>query len=286
MIIGLVGRCRAGKSELAKVCEELGYKKLYFALPLKQLCADILDISVDGLNQAKNEGTDIGLHIGDDICTILSEETGIPFEQVKETCYGKTLNNVREMLQFIGTDLIRKYDMNWHVNKLRAMIDEDTDYVFDDVRFPNEKKMIDDLGGECWFVVRPTLENVSNHESETSVTWHDCWNRIIINNDTLNTLKFKWETFVSKYSKMKWLRDKEFNKILENGFNFKIEKLSPLDMLFLSEDIFTYVPLERKKEDIEKMEMTPEGGIRIVYKDGSFEFVYNALNIEELKLLL
>lgn len=286
MIIGLVGRCRAGKSELAKVCEELGYKKLYFALPLKQLCADILDISVDGLNQAKNEGTDIGLHIGDDICTILSEETGIPFEQVKETCYGKTLNNVREMLQFIGTDLIRKYDMNWHVNKLRAMIDEDTDYVFDDVRFPNEKKMIDDLGGECWFVVRPTLENVSNHESETSVTWHDCWNRIIINNDTLNTLKFKWETFVSKYGKMKWLRDKEFNKILENGFNFKIEKLSPLDMLFLSEDIFTYVPLERKKEDIEKMEMAPEGGIRIVYKDGSFEFVYNALNIEELKLLL
>ena len=251
-IISFSGRLKSGKSELAKVCEELGYKKLYFALPLKQLCADILDISVDGLNQAKNEGTDIGLHIGDDMCTILSEETGIPFEQVKETCYGKTLNNVREMLQFIGTDLIRKYDMNW----------------------------------ECWFVVRPTLENVSNHESETSVTWHDCWNRIIINNDTLNTLKFKWETFVSKYSKMKWLRDKEFNKILENGFNFKIEKLSPLDMLFLSEDIFTYVPLERKKEDIEKMEMTLEGGIRIVYKDGSFEFVYNALNIEELKLLL
>ena len=79
---------RSGKTELAKVCEELGYKKLYFALPLKQLCADLLDISVEGLNEAKNNNTDISLFLGDDICTILSEETEIPLEDVRNTCYG------------------------------------------------------------------------------------------------------------------------------------------------------------------------------------------------------
>ena len=138
MILGFAGRCRSGKTELAKVCQELGYKKLYFALPLKQLCADILDISIDTLNQAKNDNTDIGLTINDDICTILSEETGIPLEEVKKTCYGKTINNVREMLQFIGTDLIRKYDADWHVNRIKEMIDTNYNYVIDDVRFPNE----------------------------------------------------------------------------------------------------------------------------------------------------
>jgi hypothetical protein len=64
------------------------------------------------------------------------------------------------MLQFIGTDYIRKYNKDWHVNKIREMIDENTNYVIDDVRFPNEKKLIEDLGGDCWFVTRTTLENV------------------------------------------------------------------------------------------------------------------------------
>ena len=44
-----------------------------------------------------------------------------------------------------------------------------------------EKKLIEDLGGDCWFVTRTTLENVSNHESETSITWKDCFNKVIIN---------------------------------------------------------------------------------------------------------
>ena len=176
MIIGFAGRMRSGKTELAKVCEELGYRKLYFALPLKQLCADLLDISIDGLNEAKNNNTDISLFLGDDICTILSEETEIPLEDVRSTCYGKTMNNVRQMLQFIGTDLIRKHNTDWHVNRVRQMIEDGYDYVIDDVRFPNEKKMIEDLGGTCWFVIRTTFDNISNHVSETSITWHHCWN--------------------------------------------------------------------------------------------------------------
>ena len=64
MVIGFCGRLQSGKSELAKICEQYGYEKLYFALPLKQLCADILDITVDGLNKAKVEKTDMGAPSG------------------------------------------------------------------------------------------------------------------------------------------------------------------------------------------------------------------------------
>ena len=56
MIIGFAGRMRSGKTELAKICEDAGFEKLYFALPLKQLCADLMDISIDELNKWKNKG--------------------------------------------------------------------------------------------------------------------------------------------------------------------------------------------------------------------------------------
>ena len=291
MIIGLAGRMRSGKTELAKVCESLGFRKLYFALPLKQLCADLLDISIDGLNQAKNDGTDIGLYLGDDICTILSEETEIPIEQVMETCYGKTIGTVREMLQFIGTDLIRKYNTDWHVNRVRQMIDAQYDYVIDDVRFPNEKKMIEDLGGDCWFIVRPTFANVSNHESETSITWHNCWNRIIINNGTLHYLLFRWKNFMANYNQSCTIRNKEFNRILEYGFanevkNMPESDISTLDMLLLPVCMFDYTPRDIIKENVTEIKLLESGDAQITYTDGTMEIVDNALVIEDLKMFL
>ena len=286
MVIGLCGRLQSGKSQLAKVCEQYGYEKLYFALPLKQLCADILDISIDELNKAKVERTDIGVTIGKDICKIISEETDIPLETVIEICNGVTIRDVRHMLQFIGTDLIRKYNTDWHVNKLRAMIDKDKDYVFDDVRFPNEKKMIEELGGECWFIVRPILDNVSNHESETSITWNDCWNRIIINDSTLPILLFKWETFISNYKQSCSIRDKEFKRILEDGSKDDITPLSLYDMMFLSKHLFEYVPKIIDASNIKSIKMNEDKTAFITYKDDSMEMVENILQIEDLKIYL
>lgn len=291
MIIAFAGRMRSGKTELAKVCESMGYRKLYFALPLKQLCADILDVSIEGLNRAKNEGTDIGLYLGDDICTILSEETDIPLEQVRETCYGKTINNVREMLQFIGTDLIRKYNTDWHVNRVREMIDTNYDYVIDDVRFPNEKKMVEGLGGTCWFVTRTTFDNVSNHESETSITWHNCWNNVIVNNGTLHYLLFRWKTFMVNYNQSCTVRNKEFNRILEYGLANEVNKMpeneiSSLDMLLLPTCMFDYVPRDIIKENVSEIKMLDTGDVQITYTDNTMEIVTNPLVIEDLKIFI
>ena len=286
MIIGLAGRCHSGKSELAKICEDAGYRRLYFALPLKQLCADLLDVSMDALNQAKNNGTHIDITMGKDMCEILSDETGIPLDVVTEKCDNKLIRTVREMLQFIGTDLIRAYNKDWHVNRIREMIDTNYNYVIDDVRFKNEKEMIEELGGECWFVIRPTLEGVSNHESETSLKWHDCWNRIIINDTTLHYLQFKWETFIDNYERSCAIRSKEFNRILENGSEDEITKMSTLDMLMLSKEFFTYSPKEYDKNNIKQITMSESGGVKITYNDDTYEFVYNPLSIEDIKLLL
>lgn len=286
MIIGLCGRLQSGKTELAKVCEKYGYERLYFALPLKRLCADLLDISIDELNRAKAEKYDIGVTIGKDMCEIISEETEIPLNIVMETCNGVVIKDVRHMLQFIGTDLIRKYNNNWHVNRIREMIDINKNYVIDDVRFPNEKALIEELGGECWFVIRTKIDNVSNHESETSIKWNDCWNKIIINDSTLSNLLFRWETFIDNYKQSCIIRDKEFNRILEDGSTDMMTPLSIYDMLFLSKALFTYIPKDIKKEDVKNISMNEDHSVFITYADDSMELVENPLAIEELKLLL
>ena len=68
-------------------------------------------------------------------------------------------------------------------------------YVIDDVRFPNERKMIEELGGTCWFIIRPKLDNVSNHLSETALKWQEFEN-IIVNDKSLEYLKYRWNIFI------------------------------------------------------------------------------------------
>jgi hypothetical protein len=82
------------------------------------------------------------------------------------------------------------------------------------------------------------------------------------------------------------LRDKEFNRILENGSENEITKMSPLDVLMLSKDIFTYSPIEFNDENIKKIESAGDNGVKITYKDDTYEFVYNALNVEDIKRLI
>ena len=286
MVLGLAGRMRSGKTELAKVCENYGYEKLYFALPLKRLCAELLDISIDELNRLKADREEIGVMIGEDLCRIISEETDIPLDIVKRTCEGVVIKDVRHMLQFIGTDLIRKYNTNWHVDRIREMIDKNKNYVIDDVRFPNEKALIEELGGDCWFVIRTTLDNISNHESETSITWNDCWNKVIINDTTLPNLLFKWETFIGNYEQSCAIRDKEFNRILEDGSQNDITPLSMYDMMLLHKALFEYAPKIFEKEDINKISMNEDNTVFITFNDGSMEVLDNALNIEDIKILI
>ncbi len=284
MIIGFAGRMRSGKTELSRICTQYGYIRLSFAIPLKELCAKLLGIATDELNTLKNNKTPIDFVIDEGTCTLLSEETNIPLGITRETCEGHQINDVRDLLQFIGTDYIRKHNTNWHVNRLRERINPNENYVFDDVRFPNEKKMIEELGGDCWFVTRTTLDNISSHPSETSITWKDCWNKVIINNSSLEELLFKWNTFFANYKESCNVRDKEFERILENGDYNEIKPLSMSDMMLLSKSMFTYVPKDLDIDKIEGITLNASKTLTITYKDGSIEIIENPLNIEDLKM--
>ena len=229
MIISLSGRLRSGKGEMASICEKNGFERLYFAIPLKQLCAKLLDITIDELNKFKNKCNPIDIICYKGMVRKAANETQIPYDFVEEKLLGKKFNTVRDMLQYIGTDVIREYNPNWHVDRLREMIKPNTDYVFEDTRFPNEKKMLEDLGADCWYIVRPVINNISNHISETSLKWQDFGNNVIINDKSINWLDFSWSNFVSMYDKSKKVRDKVIQQILNGECYFSQEQLSTYD---------------------------------------------------------
>jgi len=287
MILGFSGRMRSGKTELANICEKYGYEKLYFALPLKQLCADLLDISIDELNKLKADKTEIGIVVGNDLCKLISEKTEIPLDIVNKTCDGVVIKDARHMLQFIGTDLIRKYNTNWHVNRIREMISPSKNYVIDDVRFPNELDLVKELGGDCWFVIRPRIDNVSNHESETSLTWKDFGNRLIINDSSLELFTFRWETFFNNYEKSLATRNKCIgDKSVINLYGELSEPLCVLELLEISPYLFSYEEREFVCSLISDIKQFDDNSIDIEYKDGTHELVKNPIVVEDLKMCI
>ena len=285
MIIAFSGRIGSGKSELAKICQNKGFEKLYFALPLKQLVANLIHVGIEDINPLKNVEKKYKFTKKDYI--YLANETNIPFETIRDEMKNVKLNTVRQLLQFIGTDIIRKYNPNWHVNKIKTMIDKDKNYVFDDVRFPNELKLIKELGGDCWFIIRPIINNVSNHISEISLTWKDFDDKVISNDGNLEKFIYKWTVFFENYDKALKIRDKyttsnTFKKILYNIF----EPLSAADMLEISTEFYSYKPRTFNKENIQNITQDNNNVVTITYKDNTKELVKNAINIEDMKLIL
>lgn len=212
-IIAFGGRKGSGKTELAKMLTELSdhpFKKMAFGDELKLLCAKLCGIdSLEELNRMKNDPNEkLNFVFNYESVFQLARELRLDSKVILDyklpngqSIMDIKIETMRDMLQIIGTDIIRKIDPDWHVKKVREKIESmpsTTRIVIDDVRFPNELALIEDgLFGDFYFIIRPTLDNVSNHESETSISFNDCSNakNIIINDGTLEALKEEWMSY-------------------------------------------------------------------------------------------
>lgn len=205
-IIAFAGRKRSGKTELSKFLkDEYGAIVITIASYLKELCANILNCDINTLLQMKDDGTTFRKKVGKRVIKLIHLKTNIPLGIIEKEIGSITFTNVRQMLQVIGTDLIRKYNPNWHVEQ---MINEIKTYnktqliAIDDVRFPNEKQAIEEMGGKVFFIIRTSnCLDVSNHLSETSLMWNDFDDKnIIINSKTINILQKKLQIWYNKMS--------------------------------------------------------------------------------------
>ena len=285
MIIAFGGRIGSGKSVLANICQNAGFEKLYFALPLKQLVADLIHVKIEEINDLKNVEKDYSFNNSDYL--FLSKRTHIPFETVEKEMHPISFKTVRQLLQFIGTDLIRKYNTNWHVNQIRSMIDKSKNYVIDDVRFKNELDLIKELGGDAWFIIRPKIDNVSNHESETSLTWSDFGNKIIINDSSLELFIFRWETFFKNYERSMSAREKSLKSdCIINLYGEISEPLSVLELLEASIHLFKYKHRDFDCSQMKSITQVENYKVDIEYNDGTHELVSNPISIEDLKICI
>lgn len=204
-IIGFAGRKRAGKTCLSKyLTEKYNGTIVTVADALKHLCCDLCGFKdIEELNYYKDNGTSYSFnpHKAPVWAKIICEQV---FGEYTENHYNKVLEllseiytyNVRELLQFVGTDIIRKYKPTWHVDKMVEAINNATTELIcvDDVRFPNERDAVEKLGGTVFFVIRPDLRvGVSNHVSEVSLTWSD------FNSDRVIVNRFEQEYFFNEF---------------------------------------------------------------------------------------
>lgn len=186
-IIAFAGRKRSGKGMLAKGMREYSPNVVIIAVAdsLKLLCCKLLKITYDELTQMKDDGTTFEAKVDDYWVSTIKHEVKISDNIIRNEIGGRVFTNVREVLQIIGTDLIRKYSPDWHIDKTIEHIKsygDDKIVVVEDVRFPNEKRRIEEIGGDVYFIIRPNYWDVSNHPSEKALKYTDFNdNRIIIN---------------------------------------------------------------------------------------------------------
>ena len=205
-IISFSGRKESGKTELANICADYGYIKISFATALKKLVCFLLNLSsIDDLNQYKTKP--IGKTIDDYMVGVISEETGIGVDFIKDVTKKITNESTgRDWLQVIGTDLIREKDPDWHVRKTFETMRHGKKYVIDDTRFPNELNALKEIGAECWFIIRNKTDNISNHKSETSLSYNDFDYNVIVNNSTLEDFRKNWKCYLEYYESTSAMR--------------------------------------------------------------------------------
>lgn len=171
-----------------------GAEVISLANPIKELCARLLGVTLEQLNDMKNSDTKVasilnGNHLKATwVEVIMSEVSGMPEKNVSDWVNGVLSDEgytVRMMLQTIGTELIRQHDKEWHIRRMLETIQKSTAgiVVVDDIRFPNEREAFEKAGGSVYFVLRPDLTiPISNHSSENSIHWYDFNPQMIILN--------------------------------------------------------------------------------------------------------
>ena len=170
MLIGIAGRSQAGKDTVADHLVNCGIvnRKIPLARYLKKLCHEMFNIPMDDLYEGKDKLTNI--KVGESLIQMapsLSSRSG-------------TFLTVREILQYIGTDVLRSIQPNCWVNATFNSIEDDESVVISDVRFPNEIKAIQDRGG---IVIRLTRKPTNmDHSSETLLDNYDGFD-IVYHND-------------------------------------------------------------------------------------------------------
>jgi hypothetical protein len=141
MLIGLNGFRGVGKNTAADyLTQAYGFKQVSFAAPLKQSVADLFDISLEQIEEWKNN-VSIRVEIVNDGDAKYDPIHAFTLPPIKSQSF-------REFLQRYGTEAHRDvFGEDFWVDRAFDQIEGAGDYVFSDARFVNELEAIKGYGG-------------------------------------------------------------------------------------------------------------------------------------------
>lgn len=198
MILGLSGKALSGKDTTADyLIEGFGWtKKVGFATNLKKACQDIFNLSEsqvltqEGKNALLEEPVVFSeKHLYCIIEWMRSTHDVAAAGKEYNHILGHTMYRPRDILQYVGTEVMRYYAPDYHAEVIFRSVKESEKIIITDVRFPNEADFILSSGGILVRVERP--ENLrascgavidSSHPSEVSLDDWSQWSYVIYNN--------------------------------------------------------------------------------------------------------
>lgn len=197
MLYVFSGKARSGKDTAVNILKNIIIKNGFTVLTiayadfLKEILSKCFNLSEEHLYGIKKE----------EPVEWLPRNTGALLQQ--NVCW-----TPRELLQYLGTDVMRSIDPNCWINVVKNYVETYSNYDFiliSDGRFVNELEWVIERGGVHIHIERNTRDfsNNNTHISETSLdsTTHFDTTCIVQNDTTLEDLYFKLENI---WRKNKW----------------------------------------------------------------------------------
>lgn len=188
VVILVSGKIGSGKDTVTKILKEKIEKKIgekvlheFFARALKEKCKDSFRPLIDFLNKTFEEIRDESI----DISHLITKDENF-FENKNEI--------TRNLLQIVGSEIVRSVDPDYWVNKTIENIKNSEMWVviISDCRFPSEIEAIEDNFPTIKIRVSRSLDRsrpFNEHHSEKALDDYKHWDMYIKNNGTLEQLE-------------------------------------------------------------------------------------------------
>lgn len=203
MLIGLGGVKGSGKDTAAFfLVDKYGFKRYAFADNLKLMCIEVFGLSPEQVfdpalkEVAFSAPFPFAPEHGLAIINYVAKVNGIYGDDTEMAMYtavskGAVFRNPREVMQFVGTEVCRTvYGPDFHANVVKHALEvnRDAKVVITDMRFPNERDLVKELGGITGLVMGRGGNSGDTHASETSLGTASDYDFVIDNSTSLEDL--------------------------------------------------------------------------------------------------
>lgn len=196
-VFGFIGTKGSGKNTSFELFKEKypSIQEYSFAGLLKERCSKVfnLDMSFFINPQLKEKELIYPITLNkSNLAQLIFNEYLFPLSEDSSEIINKfsglQMKTPRQLLQIVGTDILRELDTNVHIKALLNSLPDEGIIGITDIRFINEFNSLEDKYGKNFtpfFIFRSSL-NTDSHSSETEVKLMRDFNKSVIINNTGN----------------------------------------------------------------------------------------------------